>query len=145
MIDAALTIDGRLSNVRQHPFLRSLCARRRPLNWFFKHKYIISLAGYDTGSNFLLAANSNSVVMKEEDGWQLFYTNEFKPWVHYIPLCLGAQDVDEKLAWAMDNQDRCPEISATAQQICTKFAHKNMRENILRKVFNAAVQDRSQA
>ncbi len=136
-IDALLIYDKRLNPLRKHPLIKMLCTKRVPLNWFFKFKYILCLSGYDTASNFFAAANSNSVVLKEDDGWELFYTGEFKPWEHYIPLEKGALDVEEKLEWAKSNQSRCKEMSAASREVCAKFANRAARENILRSVFDA--------
>ncbi|MBL4807996.1 MAG: hypothetical protein JKY31_12040 [Rhodobacteraceae bacterium] len=136
-IDAALTFDPRLNNFEDHPLFKLLCAKAVLPQWFFKYKYILSISGYDTGSNFFLAANSNSVVLKEEDGWELFYTAEFKPWEHYIPLSKGALDVEEKLDWAKQNPVKCMAMSAASRRVCAKFANEASRTNILRTVFDA--------
>jgi len=135
-IDAALTINHKFSDLKKSPLLSLYWGKRVDLNWFFESKYILSLSGFDTGSNFLMAANSNSVVMKEEDGWELFYTNEFKPWEHYIPLDLGALDVEEKLDWARANPKRCVDMIKSSQQVCAKLANPVNRSEILRGVFD---------
>lgn len=62
--------------------LKKIIAERLTHVEIFKYKYIICLRGFDTASNFLMAASSNSVALKEEDGWEVFYSCLFKPWVH---------------------------------------------------------------
>lgn len=100
-------------------------------NFIYKHRYIVSLRGYDTGSNFLTGADSQSVVLKEEDGWEVFYSCLFKPWEHYIPLEAGAVDVEEKLAWARRNYDECQAISFRARTACTVLANHEIRKRYL--------------
>lgn len=126
-MDVGLTLPKGLQFASETALLAPLCTRRKPVNWFFKSRYILSLAGNDTGSNFLMAANSNSVVLQETDGWELFYTGEFRPWEHFIPLSLGALDVEEKLAWARENPKRCREMVRAAQAVCAKFASPENR------------------
>ncbi len=130
-VDAFLTLRGGQKTAQNLPFLAPLCKPREPLEWFFASKYILSLSGTDTGSNFLMAANSNSITLKEEDGWELFYTAEFKPWQHYIPLALGATDLDEKLDWAKSHPKYCQEMSKAAQAVCAQFATPQNRDLFL--------------
>ena len=81
-----------------------------------------------------MAANSYSVVLKEEDGWALFYTNAFRPWEHYIPLLLGASDIEEKLEWARANPKACQRMSKSARAVCAKLATPANRRLILLSV-----------
>lgn len=103
--------------------------------WFFQFKYVVSLSGYDTGSNFLMAANSNSVVLKEEDGWEVYYSSCFEPWVHYIPLQRGAADLEDKLEWARNNQERCREMTKASSEVCSLLANPIIRRSFLSAVF----------
>ena len=133
-MDVALTLRNQHKKARETRLLKSLCKNREPMEWFFKSKYVFSLSGNDTGSNFLMAANSNSVVLKEEDGWELFYSGEFRPWEHYIPLKPGALDAEEQLAWAKDNPKACKEMSRAAQAVCAKFASPENRRVYLSEI-----------
>jgi hypothetical protein len=128
MVDAYLTLSDDQKTARNSPLLAPLCKPRVPLDWFFQSKYILSLSGTDTGSNFLMAANSNSITLKEEDGWALFYTGEFRPWQHYIPLARGATDLEEKLDWAKANPQACKDMSKAAQAVCARFAKLENRD-----------------
>jgi len=130
--DVAITPGG------QHDMLRDLAdfagqidSPRSP-GWFYHHRYILSLAGNDTGSNFLMAANSNSLVFKEEDGWELFYTDLFKPWEHYVPLAPGIGDVAEKLDWARSHPAEARAIAAAARALCARLAGPDTRAAWLR-------------
>jgi len=133
-VDAALALKGEHKAAAQHPLLAQHCQNRVNLRWFFKAKYILSLSGTDTGSNFLMAANSYSVVFKEEDGWHLFYTFAFQPWQHYIPLLPGAPDITEKLEWARANPKACQRMSKAARNVCAKLATSSNRQHALRAV-----------
>ena len=116
--------------------LAPFCRWREPLDWHYGYRYIASLSGHDTGSNFFTAANSNAVVMKEEDGWELFYTGAFRPWQHYIPLAPGAGDIEEKLAWARENPARCAEMTGASQAMCARFASPKHRREILHLILD---------
>jgi len=133
-MNVALTLRGKNKKARNSQLLAPLCKHRMAMSWFFNSKYLFSLSGNDTGSNFLMAANSNSVVLKEEDGWDLFYTNEFRPWEHYIPLTLGATDAEEKLDWAKQNPKACKEMVSASQAVCAKFASPENRRMYLSEI-----------
>ncbi|MBL4807340.1 MAG: hypothetical protein JKY31_08630 [Rhodobacteraceae bacterium] len=133
-MDFALTLRAKHRKAQKTSLLSPFCKKRVPLQWFFKSKYILSLTGNDTGSNFLMAANSNSVVLKEEDGWELFYSGEFRAWEHYIPLASGALDLEEKLAWARENQAACIDMTRAAQDVCRQFASAEYRREYLSEI-----------
>ena len=67
-MNVGLTIKDEYKAAKETSLLAPLCNNRTGIEWFFRSKYLLSLTGNDTGSNFLPAANSNSVVLKEEDG-----------------------------------------------------------------------------
>ncbi|MEL6957565.1 MAG: glycosyl transferase family 90 [Pseudomonadota bacterium] len=116
--------------MRTKPFDGMIHHTVQPI-WFYQFKYILSLQGNDTGSNFLPAVASGSLVFKEEDGWELFYTGVFKPWVHYIPISTGATDVKEKLDWARSHQAKCARMVAAARDVYAKLADPVHRREYL--------------
>lgn len=88
----------------------------------FDYRYIVSLGGVPGSDEFLLHANSHSVVLKEEDGWELYHSGVFRPWEHYIPLDWGAADLEEKLDWARHHPDECKKMSRAARDLCMILA-----------------------
>ena len=116
------------------PAFDGLCHPKQSRTWFQKFRYILSLSGNDTGSNFLSAASSNALILTKEDGWELFYTDAFKPSVHYVPLENGAQDVVEKLTWARANPDKCKAMSDAATGLYDQFASPENRAAILTQI-----------
>ncbi|KGJ03511.1 Glycosyl transferase family 90 [Paracoccus halophilus] len=130
-IDAALTPDEQTRAALERIGKTHLTDSFRRPAFFHRYRYMISLRGNDTGSNFLLGANSNSVVLKEEDGWELFYSFLFRPWQHYIPLAPGAGDILDKLDWARRNPEKCQAMSQDARRQCLKLADRNIRNRYL--------------
>lgn len=130
------TLPAKFRQLNAPDKLGEFCRQRVDPAWFYKFRHILSLSGHDTGSNFFVAANSNSVVLKEEDGWQLFYTHAFKPWQHYIPIKSGGEDLEEKLHWARTHLSECEDMVRASQEICAKFADRNLRANILNGILD---------
>lgn len=95
---------------------------------------MLSLSGNDTGSNFLPAAASNSVILKEEDGWEVFYSAAFRPWEHYIPLSEGAGDVAEKLAWARAHPEESAAMASASRAVFDALTAPENREAYLEAI-----------
>ncbi|MEM1266756.1 MAG: glycosyl transferase family 90 [Pseudomonadota bacterium] len=135
-IDAKLVLGRGQSGLANHPRLAPYVDARRAPSFFHRYRYVLSLAGYDTGSNFLMAANTRSVVLKEEDGWELYYTPLFRPWEHYIPLEPGALDAEAKIDWARANPKQCQEISAAARASAARLAQRSTRRAMLAQILD---------
>lgn len=134
--DLRLTLSRYMREFEALPMIHPHLDRRRPRSWFYRFRYILSLPGYDTGSNFLMAANSGSVVMKAEDGWELFYSHLFHSWEHYIPLATDASDAVEKLDWARRNPEKCRAMVRAANAVCAQLADMRLRHAALHRVLD---------
>ncbi len=132
----AFTLSPKFASLMRRPIIGMHCGEVKPKKWFHQFKYALCLSGHDTGSNFFDIACSKSLMLKEEDGWELFYTASFRPWEHYIPLSAGAVDLPEKLEWARSNQRECERISTACQTIARKFADKVLRIEILNGILD---------
>lgn len=97
----------------------------------FRHRYLLSLSGNDSASNFLMVADSNSVVLREEDGWEWFYDGQFRPWEHYIPLARGGDDLEDRLDWARAHPRECQEMSRQAQLTVRRLVDARNRRDYL--------------
>jgi hypothetical protein len=97
------------------PLLAPYCKPRLAPAALRRFRYQLCLTGYDHGSNFVSALDSRSVLLAEDDGWQVFYSGRFKPWQHFIPVARHAADIEEKLAWARAHPADCKAMSAAAR------------------------------
>ena len=118
------------------PLIAPYCVPRRKPGFFRRFRYQLCLTGYDHGSNFIPMIDSRSVLLKEEDGWEVFYSGRFKPWKHYIPVARYCADIEEKLAWARDNPRECKAMSAAARTECAR-----LRDLPTRRAIMAAILD----
>jgi len=83
-----------------------------PLRTLLSFKAIIMLEGNDVASGLKWALLSQSVVLMpppKVTSWAL--EELLEPWVHYIPLSPDASDLEEKMAWVIDNDDIAQTIS----------------------------------
>lgn len=98
------------------------------------YRYQLCLAGFDVGTSFIWAANSNSVVLNEEAGWEVYYSALFRPWEHYIPLGPGCGDLALRLDWARANPDACRAMSAAARAAVRMLSDRGGQLAVMRAV-----------
>jgi hypothetical protein len=134
--DLGLTCDEPMTKILNRHNLGHLAKPWKPMSFQRQFRYILSMRGNDTGSNFIPALDSNSVVLREEDGWELFYSTVIRPWEHYIPLAPLLSDLDAKLEWARSNPLECKAISARARAVCALLGDARLREMHLRGVYD---------
>ncbi|RNF34640.1 glycosyl transferase family 90 [Paracoccus methylarcula] len=135
-VDARFTPDAHSEKALRKAGLDSLVTSKADDDFLFSHRYIIALGGSAGTEDFLVAANSQSVVLKEEDGWKLFHSSLFRPWEHYVPLQWAAADLEEKLDWARSNPDACQAMSDAARKLCEALADPAGRRMHLERVLS---------
>ena len=87
-----------------------------------RSKFLISLEGGDVATNLKWMLYSNSVVLMPKPtmvSWAM--EDKLKPWVHYVPLEKGFEDVEEKYNWCLNNLDKCEEISNNGRKYIEQF------------------------
>jgi hypothetical protein len=134
--DVGLTCDDSIASVLHQAGQGHVVQPWRPMSYQRQFRYILSVRGNDTGSNLIPALDSNSVVLREEDGWELFYSAVLRPWEHYIPLAPLLADLDEKLDWARANPVECAAISARARALCALLGDAGLRQIHLQAVYD---------
>ena len=144
--DVGLALGEKWKAKETPPQIARLVRPRLAYEELYRHRYLLSLSGNDSASNFLMAADSGSVVLREEDGWEWFYDGQFRPWEHYVPLVRGGDDLEERLEWARAHPRECREMSARSREVVRMLVDPdNRREylNGIREVYESRIQSRS--
>ncbi len=75
-------------------------------------KYLIDIDGFThTWDAFAWKMVSRSVVLAVESLWDTFFSTQFEPWTHYIPVRRDLSDLGERLAWCHDHDDDCRAVA----------------------------------
>ncbi|MFV0301095.1 MAG: glycosyl transferase family 90 [Paracoccus sp. (in: a-proteobacteria)] len=130
-VDLRLIPDRRGSRALQSAGLEGLIAGGEAGDPLHSHRYVICLGGAPLAEELLPALNAGAVVLKEEDGWQLYHSGLIRPWEHYIPLEYGAGDLAGKLDWARRNPEACARMVQAARQACAALADPAGRQRHL--------------
>lgn len=84
-----------------------------------KSKYMFTIDGHTWSSRFQAFLFSKSVVFQSTYfiEWFSFLA---KPWVHYVPVDLSLDDLENHLLWAVYNDEKAKQIAERANQLAYK-------------------------
>jgi hypothetical protein len=91
-------------------------ASRTPADEFLKHKIAIVVDG-NTGvaSRSTPILRGNSALLWQETEWAEFFYSLLRPYIHYIPLGRGLEDLYTQLEWAQQNEAWTRRIAENGQ------------------------------
>jgi len=85
------------------------------------YKYILDTDGQvSTWDATAWKLNSGSVIFKASSGWRQWFYDEYKPYVHYIPIKDDFSDLQEKYQWCEEHQEECEQIIRNAKDLFQK-------------------------
>jgi len=104
---------------------------------FLKYKYLLSIEGNDKDSGINWKLNSNSLVfMAKPNVVSWLMEDTLIPDYHYVLLKDDFSDLEEKLNWCNDNQDKCKQIINNANIYMKQFSDIKKEEQIEIDVIN---------
>lgn len=141
-LDLGLVLAWGYRRFADDPLLAPYCKPRVGPDTFRRFRYQLCLTGYDHGSNFIGALDSNGVLLAEQDGWQVFYSGRFKPWQHFIPVARHLSDLKDKLAWARAHPAECQAMSRAARTEVAHLRDPAARRDLMRLILDGLAQAR---
>ena len=82
-----------------------------------KYKYILDIDGHtNTWDGTVWKLYSGSVMLKVKGVWKQWYYDNMKEWIHYVPINNDFSDLNEKIEWCINNDNKCKIISENARQ-----------------------------
>ena len=103
-----------------------------------KYRYILDIDGYsNTWDATVWKLFSGSILLKVKSTWKQWYYDELIEWEHYIPISNDFSDLNEKIEWCINNDDKCKIISENANnfvlsKLNLEYVNKKTIENILK-------------
>eukprot|EP00531_Pseudo-nitzschia_arenysensis_P004301 CAMPEP_0116120082 /NCGR_PEP_ID=MMETSP0329-20121206/2990_1 /TAXON_ID=697910 /ORGANISM="Pseudo-nitzschia arenysensis, Strain B593" /LENGTH=493 /DNA_ID=CAMNT_0003613837 /DNA_START=147 /DNA_END=1628 /DNA_ORIENTATION=- len=92
-----------------------LLAEKVKIDTLLEYKGIVMIEGNDVASGLKWALLSQSVVLMPKPKHTSWCMEELlEPWVHYVPLDDFATNVEERMQWIIDNDEKARKISETA-------------------------------
>lgn len=98
-------------------------ADRHPSTRVMDYKYLVDVDGNSFSRRFVYLLRWSSSLVFKITLFQDWVNAFMKPWVHYVPARVDLSDLDAKVTWAEENDDRAREIAYRG----TEQAEKRLR------------------
>jgi hypothetical protein len=111
-----------------------------------KYKYILDIDGWsNTWDATVWKLYSGSVLLKVKSLWKQWYYDELKEWEHYVPINNDLSDINEKIEWCINNDDKCKQIVKNGNDFVVNKLNnayvKNKTIEIFKEYFNKLDED----
>lgn len=81
-----------------------------------QYKYILDIDGWsNTWDATIWKLYSGSVLLKVRSVFKQWYYDDLKEWEHYVPIENDLSDLNEKIDWCINNNEKCIEIINNAR------------------------------
>ena len=79
------------------------------------YRYIVDVDGFArTWDAWAWKMMSGSTVLSVDSPWVSFFSEQFSPWEHYVPINNDSSDLAEKLEWCRNNAAECAAMAQRA-------------------------------
>ena len=83
-----------------------------------QYKYILDMDGNAcTWDATAWKLNSGSILMKVESAWRQWFYDDYRPWVHYVPIADDFSDLQDKYYWCESHPEECERIISNAKDL----------------------------
>ena len=106
----------------------NLMTEKLPPTEFLKYRYVLCPNGNDVPTNLYWVLKTNSVAFREDCDYEAVPDFFIKPWVHYVPISKGLQDLKEKFSYCENNMDVCKRIVEQANLAYRQLIDKEVWE-----------------
>lgn len=96
-------------------------------------RYVLDVDGFArTWDAWAWKMMSGSVVLSPASPWVSFFTEQFSPWQHFVPVSNDFSDLAEKIAWCRDHDTECQAIAGRARERATQvYSRDAVAERLL--------------
>lgn len=109
-------------------FLGQPCSRKVQIGY----RFIADVDGFArTWDAWAWKMMSGSCVLAVDSIWESFFSRQFAPWEHYVPVANDCSDLAAKLKWCLLNENEC---MAIAERAHARALHVYSRETVATEV-----------
>ncbi|RLN14778.1 hypothetical protein BBO99_00002117 [Phytophthora kernoviae] len=108
-----------------------------------KFKYILYVEGHCAANRYAFLMRLGSVILKVESRCvadEMWYYPVLKPFEDHVPIKADLSDLDEKIQWCRENDDKCRQIAARANELYDKFVSKEAIHDYMEVICNRVAQ-----
>lgn len=93
-----------------------------------KYKYLIYVDGHSASNRYSFMMKTGSVILKVDSlngvAGDMWYSKLLKPYVDHVPVKSDLSDLEEKIKWCIDNDNKCRLIASNAYKLYNKIITK---------------------
>ena len=107
-----------------------------------RYKFIISVEGNDFATNLSWIMLSNSVPLMPKpfvETWKM--ESKLVEFIHYVPLKNDFSDLDDKVAWCINNMDKCRDIAYMSKLYVLQFFDTLKENTIIQNIINTYIRN----
>ncbi|KAF4027700.1 Glycosyl transferase family 90 [Phytophthora infestans] len=108
-----------------------------------KFKYILYVEGHCAANRYAFLMRLGSVILKVESRCvadEMWYYPILKPFEDHVPIKADLSDLEEKIRWCRENDDKCQQIAARANELYEKFVSKEAIHDYMEVICNRVAQ-----
>ncbi|KAG3243710.1 hypothetical protein PI124_g11468 [Phytophthora idaei] len=108
-----------------------------------KFKYILYVEGHCAANRYAFLMRLGSVILKVESRCvadEMWYYPVLKPFEDHVPIKADLSDLAEKIQWCRENDDKCQQIAARANELYEKFVSKEAIHDYMEVICNRVAQ-----
>jgi len=109
-------------------------ADSQPREEVYKYKYVLDLDGNSFSGRYFGLLRSGSLVFKSTIVSE-FFDDWLIPYVHFIPVLPDLSDLEDKIEWAIENEEEARQIQANGLEFATRVLTDNLLDSYFISVF----------
>ncbi|KAF1332211.1 Glycosyl transferase family 90 protein, partial [Globisporangium splendens] len=106
-------------------------------------KYLLYVEGHCAANRYAFLMRLGSVILKVESRCvadKMWYYPILKPFEDHVPVKEDLSDLAEKIQWCRDNDDKCRQIAARANELYEQFISKEAIHDYMELICNQVAQ-----
>ena len=104
-----------------------------------QYKYILHLDGNVGAYRLAQWMLLGSTILLQESGSSLWFQYRLEPWVHYVPVKDGLNDLIEKIQWCKEHEEECERMARAARTLALRILTSEFMYNELDTAIEKAI------
>jgi hypothetical protein len=96
-----------------------------------QYKYILHLDGNVGAYRLAQWMLLGSTILLQESGTTLWFQHRLEPWLHYVPVKDGLNDLIEKIQWCKEHEEECERMGRAARTLALRILTSEFMYNEL--------------
>jgi len=100
-----------------------------------KYKYLVYIEGNSAAYRLPYMLSLNSLVIKVNSKYKLWFEHLLKPYEHYVPVKHDLSDLANSVKWCKQNDKKCKDIMLNANNFCKTYFTKSYIYDYMQNIF----------